>query len=146
MINKADIMNNIITHQGQFQVPILITRKQKRMFAKVIRLYLKFMFEAIFEGYRWHIFRIGDFQLETVPSDSKRLKPFVDFYRDDVIRRNERYFNPKMPAEIIQMKVTSPFLKKEKCRFRPSKSFRDRLSKKLFEEGNFLKNQENVHK
>lgn len=139
MINRKDIIENLAERQGVYQVPILVTASQKRMYSRVISLYLKFMFDSILQGYKWHISRMGNFELITVPTDQNRLKPFVNYYRDGKIRRNKRVFNPKMAGETVKLHVESEFLEQEKCRFRPPKLFRDRLTKRLFEEGNYLK-------
>ena len=135
MIHKKEIIDNIFTHQQQFQKPILLTWRDKEVFAKVMSLYFQYMYDALIKGLPWHIHRFGDLIIEEQRHDHRTMRFTPKYYKGEVFLRNKRVYNTRTVGSIFCLVIKSEHLEKFKCRFKSSLNFRRRMNKVLKETG-----------
>lgn len=112
---------------------LIKSKRDARMCAKIVGLYLKYMFEELLQKKEFHIPLFGRLSIVQVPRDPKRLRITPKHYSGDTFLRNERVISLENPGDVFAVKF-EPRWPEDKVRFRVHKTFRLKLMKLLKDE------------
>lgn len=100
---------------------------------KIISLYLHFMIEALFRGKNWALpSKFGRIKIKRGTYDVVEQIPFFNGHLKNVNAKNKRVANPKTPGLVFSIEITSDYMKRYKCRFRPGLTIRRRMFNEFY--------------
>ena len=83
MINRLDIINSIWKQQSRYHIPLIVGNYERRMFSKVMTLYFKYMYDALLQGFSWHIYGFADIKISMKQRDHTKMKPVPQYYQTE---------------------------------------------------------------
>ena len=124
VINRTDIVENIISRQDALATPIITSKYDEKLFRVIVSMYIEFMIAAVLRGIHWELPKnFGTIKIVEKSYDSENVIPF----RKPGSKETGRVYNRLRPGFVYQMVIESNLMDKMKCKFKATRKIRDKM-------------------